>query len=550
MKQRYIELMDKTLTAYSREHIERYFADVRRDGLTEHGFPRLTANIGILIAKGRRSELLPLFLEMMDFCCESFSRNIKAANDFSVKEIIFCLLELEAAGAAPAERIEAWKARLRQVNNTLCYNVYAKHETDKEHNWAAFTACSEQLRQYIGLCDSREFIDVQVASQLQWLDENGMYKDPNNPMVYDLVTRGLFAVLLYFGYDGKYKTQMHEALRSAGLHTLKLQSVSGEIAFGGRSAQFLHNEAHQAIICEFEARRYAKSDPTLAGRFKTAAARGLENIEKWLAEPTIRHIKNRFSLDTGYGCEKYAYFDKYMITVASFLYVAYLFCDESIAPVERDNTPYAYTTSEDFHKLILSANGYTLEFDTDADTHYDSSGLGRIHREGAPTWLCLSCPATSTPNYKVFSDSPKALSVAHGRIIDGEWQFSTEGKYEVIGKSADEHSAFATLVDGLGIRGDYLLAPRGIVSVTLVGEGEVGLMLPAFVTDGERQGKIDVKKNRLCVECDGWVCEYSTDGEISYLGYDAENRNGRYAAYVAHREGGVRVRIYIHKINA
>ncbi len=61
MKDRYIKLMAKTLAAYSDAHIDEYFERVRREGLTEHGFPRLTANLGILIAHGYRTELLPLF---------------------------------------------------------------------------------------------------------------------------------------------------------------------------------------------------------------------------------------------------------------------------------------------------------------------------------------------------------------------------------------------------------------------------------------------------------------------------------------------------------
>ncbi len=66
MKQRYIDLMEKALSAYTDEHIQKYFNNVKTNGLTEHGFPRLTANIGILIAHGKRRDLLPLFMEMMD----------------------------------------------------------------------------------------------------------------------------------------------------------------------------------------------------------------------------------------------------------------------------------------------------------------------------------------------------------------------------------------------------------------------------------------------------------------------------------------------------
>ena len=90
MKETYLELMELSLSAYSKAHILRFFSDVKQKGLTEHGFPRLTANIGILIAHGRRKDLLPIFLEMMDFCCANMP-TVKAANDFTVKEIIFCI---------------------------------------------------------------------------------------------------------------------------------------------------------------------------------------------------------------------------------------------------------------------------------------------------------------------------------------------------------------------------------------------------------------------------------------------------------------------------
>ena len=105
MKEKYISLMETTLEAYSYEHIERYFNSVKADRLREHGFPRLTANIGILIAHGRKRELLPIFMEMMDYCCENIPK-VKAANDFSVKEIIFCIMELEGKGIVSDDDIK------------------------------------------------------------------------------------------------------------------------------------------------------------------------------------------------------------------------------------------------------------------------------------------------------------------------------------------------------------------------------------------------------------------------------------------------------------
>ena len=48
MKERYLKLMEKALSAYSYEQIVEYMDDVKSNGQREHGFPRLTSNIGIL----------------------------------------------------------------------------------------------------------------------------------------------------------------------------------------------------------------------------------------------------------------------------------------------------------------------------------------------------------------------------------------------------------------------------------------------------------------------------------------------------------------------
>ena len=317
-KNRYIDLMEQVLEAYSYEHIVAYFQSVQEKGLSEHGFPRLTANIGILLSHGRKQELLPIFLQMMDFCCEQIPL-VKAANDFSVKEIILCIMALEeygckASGIINEEKIRYWKQQLQTIVPQSCYSKYAHTPQDQVHNWALFAAVSEYTRIITGLGDTMDFVELQLASQLQWMDENGMYRDRNEPMVYDLVPRGLFSILLHLGYRGKHYDEIDRHLRKAGLMTLKMQSVNGEIPFGGRSAQFVHNETHLAVIYEFEACRYAKEgNCELAGQFKAGVQKALDNIELWLSYHPISHVKNRFPLESKYGCEKYAYFDKYMI---------------------------------------------------------------------------------------------------------------------------------------------------------------------------------------------------------------------------------------------
>ena len=558
MKEKYIDLMEKALSAYTDEHIQRYFNDVKTNGLTEHGFPRLTSNIGILIANGRRRDLLPGFLEMMGFCCRTIP-TVKAANDFSVREIVCCIDALEKAKAVDDQYILRWKQKMSQIVPEACYNVVVKEETDRITNWAIFGAVSEYARFYYGIGENYDFIDRQLSCQFQWLDENGMYRDNpkeliHQPIMYDYVSRGLFAMLLHFGYRGKYYEQIDECLKKAGLVTLKMQSSNGEIPFGGRSNQFLFNEAWMMLLFEYEARRYAKEGNTaLAMKFKAAVARAVDATEAWLNRKPVRHIKNRFPTETKYGCEGYAYFDKYMITVASNLYAAYLLCDDTIPTVVvSDHESVAYQTSDHFHKLFLKCGGYALEFDTDADPHYDASGLGRVHREGAPSPICLFCPCPSKPIYTVDIEKPISFSLCSAIRISDAWIFGTEesAKYEVLETATDKNSASATMLckftEDRVVKEHYTVNENG-VSIKVECDGAVGYALPAFCFDGEISPEITIDAHSLTVSYEGWICRYTTTGTISDLNQVAVNRNGHYSIFIATGQNTLNVKIEITK---
>ena len=543
MKERYISLMELCLSAYSDAHIRRYFAEVQRSGLTEHGFPRLTANIGILIAHGRRQDLLPLFRAMMDFCCTHIPR-VQAANDFSVREIICCLRELDQSNILEKELLDKWRQELSGIDPQTCYTVKAETPEDPVRNWALYTGVSEFFRQTYGLCDSREFIDLQIASQLKWFDENGMYRDNeeseiHQPVVYDLVARGLFCLLLHLGYRGKYYSQVDGFLRKAGHLSLQMQSVTGELPYGGRSNQFLHNEAWLAAIMEFEANRYwQEGDKALAAAYKAGAARALEDVERWLRKRPIRHIKNRFPTESGYGCEDYAYFDKYMITAASFLYAGYLMCNDAIPAKESfPDTPAVFETSEYFHKLFLRCGDYFAELDLNGDPHYDSSGLGRLHRRGAPSASALSVPCASHPNYRLDLENPMALSICPGLFRNGKWHFAAEP--DVVWKcitlestSEQARAEFQCHFFEEPVSICYDLNHNGL-AIRVAGRGQIGVLLPSLLFDGEVKTKVFCDRQRLTVSYNGWECAYTTDGQIQSLNRLGGNRNGHYEAFCA-----------------
>lgn len=548
MKKKYLELMKKALSAYSDEHIHEYFNRVKSEGLTEHGFPRLTVNIGVLVAHGYRQDLIPIFIDMMDFCCEQIPK-VKAANDFSVREIVFCLFELKKEGKFLSD-IERWTKQLSTIVPENCYDKFAKNPDDVIGNWALFSALSEFARQKLTGCDSEAFVDLQLENQLHRLDENGMYRDnlkheAHQPIVYDLVPRYLFTLLLHFGYRGRHYDRIDSMLKSTALMTLKMQSITGEIAFGGRSNQFIHNEGLLAIIFEFEANRYAREgDLATAGKFKAAIARAMDVTNYWLDRAPIRHIKNRFPTETKFGCEKYAYFDKYMITTASHLFSAYMICDDSIKATVFDDSDSCIMTSDHFHKLFMRSGGYFLEFDTDADPHYDSSGLGRVHRYGAPSPLCMSLPCPGSPNYSIGTAEKIRASLCPGKIIDGEPIFTCDIDERI---HVDNFSCnCATLDYPLGLQADYAINEEG-VAITVTGDENVLHMLPAFYFDGEKETEITLLSNVLQIKYDGWICQYSSNGKIQKLGKTARNRNGYYKLFYAKNDNSLTVNIKIFK---
>lgn len=553
--------MEKALSAYSYEHIERYFNDVKTNGLTEHGFPRLTSNMGILIANGRRCDLLPIFREMMEFCCKTIP-TVKAANDFSVREIVCCIRELEASDAVEKCDIERWKGYFATIVPTECYTIFVNTVDDTAfwNNWALFTGVSEYFRRSIVSCDNLDFIDVQLEYNLRHFDENGMYmdngsSDVHQPICYDIVPRGLYVLLLNEGYRGRLYDKIDAILKKSALLTLKMQSPSGEIPFGGRSNQMLNNEAWLSLIFEYEARRYKKEgNMALMKEFKAASDRALSALEVWLSKEPIRHVKNRFPTETKYGCEKYAYFDKYMITVASFLYAAYLVCDASI-PVHSasDVSPCAWQTSYHFHKLFLKAGGYGLEFDLCADPHYDANGLGRVHRNGAPAAICFSCPCPApNANYTVDIKDPFSFSACSVIKRDGKLIFGADEtcKYELISTAEERDFASAALScsfpDGTTLKESYKVSENG-VNITVEGDEEIGYALPALCFDGEIRPYINCTKNTLTVSYEGYICRYTTDGRITDLGRVAANRNGHYRAFVASADKKLSVKIEIVK---
>lgn len=539
---RYLDAMEAAVSAYSPERLSKFVAKVERRGVSEHGFPRLAANIGVLLSRGRLPERRDLFVRMMDLCAQGMPTAIErgfnhAVNDFGIKEVLAALQELERAGVYPQAKIDAWKSAFRPLVAEKIYTKQPKVGANRAANIPVFGAASEQARLMMGVGGDPLYVERYVADQLRWFDENGMFKDPNQPIVYDLVTRLQYATILSLGYDGPSKAKIEELLLKSAEPTLRLQTATGQIAYGGRSNQFLHNETCYAALCEWYATwMKSRGDLPLARRFRAAARRAMDSLDAWTSLKPIHHVKNRYDTATKFGCESYAYFDKYMVTMGSWAYLAYRFADETIPAdgVEPETT--VFRMSDDFHRLVMSSGDYSLELDWNAQKDYDANGIGRFERRGAPPVICLSVPfpkGGTNIHYCISATNVSELALAPG------WK-----SYRIV--SAEPGKVVLTSAKGTATWTNVLT--KAGLEMTLVGRGRQRMMLPAFEFDGERKSEIVTGERVLEVRFAGWVCRYETNGTIVPSEHAYFNRNGRSRRFDACAEGPLRVKVVIERI--
>ena len=514
----YLDAMETAVGAYSDAHVMRYAEETEREGVQEHGFPRLTANLAVLVAHGRMTCRTAVLKRMMDVCFRDVGRKMppkSGGNDFSVKELVLALQELERAGTFDKAVTDGWRRLMTAAVAARMYTVQPRvGNLKRAYNWSVFGAASEQARIFAGMGGDSEYVERYVSDQLRWFDANGMYRDPGQPMVYDMVTRLQFAAILRLGYDGPSRAALEAEFLKSAEPTFAMQSVAGEIPYGGRSNQFLHNETFYAALCEWYAAFFGtRGELSRAQRFRGAAKRAMASLAYWTDMKPIRHVKNRFPTETGYGCEKYAYFDKYMVTMASWAYLAYRFADDSIA-ADDASADSEFTTTEEFHRTMVNRGGYTVQWDWNAQAGYDANGVGRIQRRGAPPAICLSAPCPVNAHYRmdITNDIPFAIATADGKLVRP-------------------------------VRVD-----DGGVVFELKGKGRQTLMLPALVSDGESVSEIRKGERTLEVVFRGWICAYRTDGRIIDTGKTYGNRNGYYRRFDASGEGALRVAISIYPV--
>ena len=538
--ERALDIIDAAVSAYSPEHIGRFLSVTEREGVSDHGFPRLTANLATLVADGRRVGDRGLLKRMMSVACREAAKGKTKAgggggNEFSVRELVLAIVALEKAGAYPKEVTDGWRADIMKVEAERCYSRgQIPVGANRAHNFCLFGAASEQTRIRYGMGGDPAFVERYVVDQLRWFDENGMYRDPKEPIVYDLVSRQLYGLILDHGYAGAGRARVEEMMEKSSDLTLAMLSATGEIPYGGRSNQFLHNHTLYAAVATWYAKHYAAhGDWKRSAEFAEHATRAMDALEAWLGMKPVRHVKNRYPWATPeFGCERYAHFDKYMVTMGSWAFSIRQFT------AGEDEAPSVMEMSRVFHQVLMAAGEYSAQIDYAANDHYDCSGMGRLQRRGAPSAICLSvpCPKGGDIGYRVEATNETVLAIGP----------EGEDALELVEKT--QTSDAATTKWRAGEKEWICRLTREGLMMTLEGNGEVAMALPAFEFDGAEKTEIACDGRRLTVRYRGFVCTYAAErGEIADSGKVCCNRNGRYRRFVVRGRNSAVVRVNIEK---
>ena len=401
-KNLYLDIIERVLEGYGFNYFENIISG-KESFIICIGL-RAAGAISYLLSNGRKLDWFDMWISLMDKSCdELLIKPNFAENDLAVKELMLALKFMKYK--VDQSHYSNWYQKLKSIDPYITYNcIFNDVKKDKRMcNMTVYNMSGEYLRESEGMTDTTDYFDKHWPWVLNRFDENGMFVCIDHAMLYDLTTRCQAAVMLWYGYNGKYREELDNNLEKAGLMTLLMQSSAFQLPYGGRSNQYLFNEALVASCCEYEAvRHYKKGNTILAGMFKRCAHMSAASILIWLnsIDPP-KHNKNFFPHDSSFGIDGYGTYPRYMITLANFIGYAYIFADDSIkeysCPSEIGG--YVFETSKHFHKVFANCCGNSIEIELAADPEHDATGMGRYHKTGMPIELGLSLPFSATHKY-------------------------------------------------------------------------------------------------------------------------------------------------------
>jgi len=515
--------------------------------------PRFVATGAILLYFGRCEDLREVIFRAMDYVCRALNEpGIKdRSSDFWMREIATAYRVLQKV--APPERVAEWQKQISQMvpEQTYLFTSPDPAKRAEFHNWAVYASAGESLRQSAGIGGpdnalwGDKFFDEYMSYQLKKFNDFGMYRDPNDPITYDITTRLQIAAALEQGYSGKLRPELESLLKRGDFVTLLEVAPTGEVPFGGRSSQFYFQEGIVSALCELAASHYKDSDPRLAGAFKRQAHLSAMATKDGLlrSDGKLFHLKNRFTPETRHGCDLYGHYSVYSLFAGSVLGLAALYADDTIAeaPAPAEIGHFGFAVTGSFEKAFANANDNYLEFDLLPMPLHDACGLGRILLAGLPWGVLPVLPFAAEPHYVIAPDLPPNKFAA---AVAPEWR-NAKGEVERLAeKTGAPAGVFRTVDAQAGIfeavyehRGATvtylakLTAPGKLeLTVTVSGDSaDESMLLPILQFDGQNRPETQILPDGLAVTLNHTMLAIT--GGAPQPDGTAVNRTGLYQLY-------------------
>ena len=521
--------------------------------------PRFAAPCAVAIYFGRCQEYKELAYRVMDHCCEGLSRpdSVNRSPDFWMRELMtayYCLKDI-----APPERVAKWRNDLSKVVPVKNYK-FASEDSEKRakfHNWAIYGGAGESMRQQMnigapeGILWGNEFFEVHLMDQVWRFNEFGMYRDPGDPITYDITTRMQMEIALAFGYKGKIYNDLLPRLDRSMLVTLLTVAPGGQAAFGGRSSQFYFQEAILSTLCELAARRAKeRGELKLAGAFKRQAHLSAMAAQEGMLrkDGKLYHIKNFFPKEELHGCDPYGQYSQYSLFCGSVFALAALFSDESIAeaPAPVEIGGYSFALNNSFRKVFATANGNHVEFDLlPVNKYYDSCGLGRVILKDMPWGMLPIMPFAIEPYYlcakelkfadKAYSIAPvwfdkagKRISLAENYTKDPAGVPANQGRFKAIA-----HGVFEVIYDYANCiathKVDLTVPGRMVLTIKLDGEAkDAYVTVPVLKNNGADKSVLTLTDSGATLTMRGKTLAIQSDVPGVAVEGTAVNRTGEY----------------------
>ena len=511
---------------------------------------RFASSCAVLIYFGRCTEFREKLFRVMDHCCEGLRQpdSVERSPNFWMRELAtawHCLKNV-----APAERLERWRRDLAQVVPEKNYKFVSSDPSEraKFHNWVVYSSAGESMRDCFGISGpsgalwGKRFFDEYVRSQFWRFNEHGMYRDPGDPITYDITTRLQLETALFFGYDGVLRERLRPLLDRAMAATLLFSAPTGQVPFGGRSSQFYFQEGIVSALCELAARRMKEVDARLAGAYKRQAHLSALAVRPGMlrSDGKLFHIKNQFPVGTLHGCDAYGMYSSYSLFAGSVFALAALFADDSIAeaPAPSELGGYGFALQNSFHKAFVNASGNFLEFDLlPPGPGYDACGLGRILLRDMPWGLLPVLPFAKKQNYRV---APGLAENTAAAAVAPEW-FDRNGTLHRLAENAEVSGVFQMIAPGIcHVR--YPLPEAEVtyaadlnrpgelsLSVTLSGDvRRAEMVVPVLLDDGENKPELILTERGFRLVSGGKTLQVESDGASVRRDGTAVNRTGVY----------------------